>query len=83
MFRSRRFRKFVLCLGLAMTAAIGAPIPPDEIADLLRMEQQAKIEFSLSKDGEDTNGEDPDIHQSSRVACVRGRDNRSHKGVSR
>ncbi len=84
MFRSPRFRKFVLCFGLAMTAAIGAPIPPDKIKDLLRIEQQAKIEFNLSKDDEDTNGED--INSNNRFglpACVRRTPDATHKGVLR
>ncbi len=60
MFRSHRFRKLALCLGFLATAIMGAPIRPDEIADLLRMDQQAKIEMSVRKEGDDTSDEDTD-----------------------
>ncbi len=79
MFRSPRFRKFALCFGLAMTAVIGAPIPPDKIADLLRIEQQTKVEFNLSKDDEDT-GEGTDAGL---PACVREHADASHEGGAR
>ena len=58
MFRSHRIRKLALCLGFLATAMMGAPIRPDEIADLLRTENQARIEVSVRKEGEDTGDED-------------------------
>ena len=54
MSRSQRIRKIVLCAGLEMAALIGAPLRPDELADLFRSKQQAGIESSVRKDGEDT-----------------------------
>lgn len=60
MFRDHRICKLVLCMGLMMTAMMGAPIPPDEVADMLRVEQQTKIEMSVRKESEDTSGEDSD-----------------------
>ncbi len=60
MFRSHRIRKLALCLGFLASAFMGAPIRPDEIADLLRMENQAKIEMSIRKEGKDTEDEDVD-----------------------
>jgi hypothetical protein len=53
MFRSQRFRKIVLCVGMEMAALMGAPLRPDELADLFRSKQQAGIEFSVRKDGAD------------------------------
>ncbi len=58
MFRSHKIRKLALCLGVLASAVMGAPIRPDEIADLLRTENQAKIEMSARKEGEDTDDED-------------------------
>ncbi len=58
MFRSQKLRKLVLCVGLVMTAVMGAPIPPDEIEDFLRIEQQATITMSARKESEDTDDED-------------------------
>ena len=60
MFRSQRIRRIVLCAGLEMAALMGAPLRPDELADLFRIRQQAGIEFSVRKDGKDTDGEDTD-----------------------
>jgi len=53
MSRSREFRKIVLCVGMEMAALMGAPLRPDELADLFRSQQQAGIESSVRKDGED------------------------------
>ena len=54
MFRNRRLRKLLLCLGLEIAALIGAPVRPDEIEDLLGNTRNAKIEFSSRKDREDS-----------------------------
>ncbi len=70
MFRSHKIRKLALCLGMLASAVMGAPIRPDEIADLLRTENQAKIEMSVRKEGEDTDDEDV---ESSRVSSLRQR----------
>ncbi len=72
MFRSRRIRKLALCLGFLASAVMGAPIRPDEIADLLRIENQAKIEMSVRKEGEDTDDEDAETPHASvlrRLPC--------------
>jgi hypothetical protein len=53
MSRSQAFRKIVLCVGMEMAALMGAPLRPDELADLFRSKQQAGIETSVRKDGED------------------------------
>lgn len=53
MFRNQRIRRIVLCAGLEMAALMGAPLRPDELADLFRSKQQAGIESSVRKDGED------------------------------
>lgn len=53
MSRSLDFRKIVLCVGLEMAALMGAPLRPDELADLFRSKQRAGIEFCVRKDGED------------------------------
>jgi hypothetical protein len=53
MSRSQGFRKIVLCVGMEMAALMGAPLRPDELADLFRSKQQAGIESSVRKDGED------------------------------
>ncbi len=74
MFRSHRIRKLALCLGMLAAAVMGSPIRPDEIADLLRTENQAKIEMSVSKEGEDTDDEDverPDVSILRRCTCSR------------
>jgi hypothetical protein len=57
MFRRGQLRKLVLCLGMAAAAIMGAPMRPDEIEDLLRNSQRARIEFSIREDREDC--EDP------------------------
>jgi len=38
---------------MEMAALMGAPLRPDELADLFRSQQQAGIESSVRKDGED------------------------------
>ena len=53
MSRSQGFRKIVLCVGMEMAALMGAPLRPEELADLFRAKQQAGIESSVPKDGED------------------------------
>ncbi len=53
MSRSQEFRKIVLCMGMEMAALMGAPLRPDELADLFRSKQQAGIESSMRKDGQD------------------------------
>jgi len=66
---SQRFRKIVLCVGMEMAALMGAPLRPDELADLFRSKQQAGIELSVRKDGED-----PDTSYGSSLnqrACAR------------
>jgi hypothetical protein len=50
---SQEFRKIVLCVGMEMAALMGAPLRPDEFADLFRSKQQAGIESSVRKDDED------------------------------
>jgi hypothetical protein len=37
-----------------MATVIGAPLRPEELADLFRIRQQAASEFIVHKDGEDT-----------------------------
>jgi hypothetical protein len=54
MFRNRRLRKLLLCLGLEIAALMGAPVRPDEIEDLLGNTRNAKIEFCSRKDREDS-----------------------------
>ncbi len=49
MFRKRQLRKLLLCLWLQSAALMGAPMRPDEIEDLLRNAQQARIELSIRK----------------------------------
>jgi hypothetical protein len=74
MFRSQRIRRIVLCAGLEMAALMGAPLRPDELADLFRIRQQAGIEFSVRKDGKDTDGEDTDTSYGSSLrerVCAR------------
>ena len=69
MSRSQEFRKIVLCMGMEMAALMGAPLRPDELADLFRSKQQAGIEFCVRKDGED-----PDTSYGSSLiqrACAR------------
>ena len=51
--RKRELRKIVLCLGLELAALIGVPMRPDEIEDLLRSGQQARIEFVCRDDDPD------------------------------
>jgi len=53
MSRSQTFRKIVLYLGMEMAALMGAPLRPDEFADLFRSKKQAGIESSVRKDDED------------------------------
>lgn len=53
MSRSQELRKIVLCVGMEMAALMGAPLRPDELVDLFRSKQQAGIESSVRKDGED------------------------------
>ncbi len=47
-------RKLVLCLGMAVAAVVGAPMRPDEIEDLLRNSQKARIELSIREDREES-----------------------------
>ena len=54
MSRSQAFRKILLCMGMETAALMSAPLRPDELADLFRSKQQAGIESSVRKDGEDT-----------------------------
>jgi hypothetical protein len=54
MFRNHRLRKVLLCLGLEVAALMGAPMRPDEIEDLLRNSRQARIDFSVCEDCEDS-----------------------------
>lgn len=53
MFRSEKIRRIVLCAALEMAALMGAPLRPDELADLFRIRQQASIERNVTKPGED------------------------------
>jgi len=53
MFRNRRLRKLLLCLGLEIAVLMGSPMRPDQIEDLLGNSRKAKIEFSSRKDRED------------------------------
>jgi hypothetical protein len=74
MFGSQRISKVVLCMGLEMAALMGAPLRPDELADLFRMMQPARIEIGVRKDCEDTDGEDTDTSYGSNLperVCVR------------
>ena len=57
MLRNQELRKVLLCLGLEIAALMGAPMRPDEIEDLLRIGQQAKIEWSSREDRKES--EDP------------------------
>lgn len=54
MFRDHQLRKVLLCVGLEVAALMGAPMRPDEIEDLLRNSQQARIHFSVREDREDS-----------------------------
>jgi hypothetical protein len=50
MFRDHQLRKVLLCVGLEVAALMGAPMRPDEIEDLLRNSQQARIHFSIVRE---------------------------------
>ena len=50
MLRNRQLRKVLLCLWLQVAALMGAPMRPDEIEDLLRNAQHARIELSIRED---------------------------------
>lgn len=54
MFRDHQLRKVLLRVGLEVAALMGAPVRPDEIEDLLRNSQQARIHFSVCEDREDS-----------------------------
>jgi hypothetical protein len=54
MYRNRQLRKVLLCLWLQAAAFMGAPMRPDEIEDLLRHAQQARIELSIREDRKDS-----------------------------
>lgn len=54
MFWSQGIRRIVLCAALEMAALMGAPLRPDELADLFRIRQQAVIESSVRKDVDNT-----------------------------
>jgi len=50
----------MLCAALELAALMGAPLRPDEVADMFRIRQQAGIEWSARKPGGDTDGEETD-----------------------
>lgn len=50
MFRNRQLWRVLLCLWLQVAALMGAPMRPDEIEDLLRNAQQARIELNIRED---------------------------------
>lgn len=54
MFRNRQLRKVLLCLWLQVAALMGAAMRPDEIEDLLRNAQRARIELSIREDRKDS-----------------------------
>ena len=70
MSRNREFRKIVLCVGLEMAALMGAPLRPEELADLFHGKKQAGIESSVRKDGEDP-GTSPGSGMKQRVTARR------------
>lgn len=49
-----QLRKVLLCIGLEVAALMGAPMKPDEIEDLLRNSQRARIELSIRDDRQDS-----------------------------
>jgi hypothetical protein len=54
MYRNYQLRKVLLCIGLEVAALMGAPMKPDEIEDLLRNSQRARIELSIRDDRQDS-----------------------------
>ena len=54
MSRNRQLRKILLCLGMEGAALLGAPIRPDEVEDLLRNAQLAKVESTIAQEQEGT-----------------------------
>jgi hypothetical protein len=54
MSRNRQLGKILLCLGMEMAALLGAPVRPDEMEDLLRNAQLAKVESTIAQEQEDT-----------------------------
>jgi len=45
-----RFCKAVVCAGLALGALMGMPMTPEQIAELLNLMSQPKIEMTIPKD---------------------------------
>ena len=54
MSRNRQLRKILLCLGMEGAALLGAPVRPDEVEDLLRNAQLAKVESTIAQEQEGT-----------------------------
>ena len=50
---SQKLRRIILCAGMEMAALLGAPVRPDEIADLFRTRHKSEIPSSVRKDDED------------------------------
>ena len=54
MSANKQLRKILLCLGMEAAALLGAPIRPDEVEDLLRSAQRAKVESTIRQEQEDS-----------------------------
>ena len=50
---NRKFRACVFCFGLAWASALGAPMRPDEIEELLAAMHQTRLEYTIPQE-EDT-----------------------------
>lgn len=49
----RKLRACIFCFGLAWASALGAPMRPDEIEELLAAMHQTRLEYTVPQ-GEDT-----------------------------
>lgn len=50
MFRNLKLRQVLLCLGLQVIALFGVPVKAEEIEDLLRKQQEIKLECVMRED---------------------------------
>ena len=61
MFGKRELRQIVLCVGLAIAAMAGANVRPEEMEDLLREGQRARLECSSQQENKNREGSGTDL----------------------
>ena len=50
MSQNQKLRKVLLCIGMEAAALMGAPMRPDEVEDLLKKAQLAKVESTIQQE---------------------------------